>query len=51
MLNGGYGSRLAKGEIDHSVAYLTRWNTETKKVELIMGKFYDPETNDFVSEN
>ena len=33
--------RLAKREVDRQNSYLTRWNNETKKVELVIGKFYE----------
>ncbi len=32
---------LDKGQIDPEVSYLTRWNHETKQVELVIGKFYE----------
>jgi hypothetical protein len=31
--------RLAKAEFDPQTAYLTRWNKETKQVELVIGEF------------
>jgi hypothetical protein len=41
--------RLAAGEIDPSVSYLTRWNKKTKQVEIVLGNFYvwpkDPESS------
>jgi hypothetical protein len=37
--------RLAKGEVEPKSSYLTRWNRETKQVELVIGEFYEwPET-------
>jgi len=30
--------QLAKGEIEHDVAYLTRWNKQTRELELIVGE-------------
>jgi len=36
---------LAKGEVKPKNSYLTRWNKETKWVELVVGEFYEwPET-------
>jgi hypothetical protein len=32
---------LDKGQVDPDVSYLTRWNREAKRVELIVGKFYE----------
>jgi predicted RNA-binding Zn-ribbon protein involved in translation (DUF1610 family) len=31
--------RLAAGEVDSSVSYLTRWNDKTKKIEVVLGSF------------
>jgi hypothetical protein len=33
--------RLDKGEVEPDSSYLTRWNPETKQVELVIGKFYE----------
>jgi hypothetical protein len=33
--------RLAKGEVEPQNSYLTRWNKETKQVELVIGEFYE----------
>jgi hypothetical protein len=39
--------RLAAGEVDRLVSYLTRWNKRAKQIELVLGSFYlwpeDPE--------
>jgi len=32
---------LAKGEVDAQNSYLTRWNKETKQVDLVVGEFYE----------
>jgi hypothetical protein len=32
--------RLAAGEVDPAVSYLTRWNKQTKQIELVLGSFY-----------
>ena len=31
--------RLAKGEVEPQNSYLTRWNKETKQVELVIGEY------------
>jgi hypothetical protein len=33
--------RLEKAEVEPDTSYLTRWNHETKQVELVIGKFYE----------
>jgi hypothetical protein len=33
--------RLVKAEVEPDSSYLTRWNHETKQVELVIGKFYE----------
>jgi hypothetical protein len=32
--------QLDTGTVEADTAYLTRWNSETKKIELIIGTFY-----------
>jgi hypothetical protein len=34
-------NRLTTGELDAENSYLSRWNNETKQVELLVGKFYE----------
>jgi hypothetical protein len=37
--------RLAKGDVESQTSYLSRWNSESKQIELAIGQFYDwPET-------
>ena len=33
--------RLDKAEVEPDSSYLTRWNHETKQVEVVIGKFYE----------
>jgi|HubBroStandDraft_2_1064218.scaffolds.fasta_scaffold1514125_1 hypothetical protein len=33
--------RLAEGEVEPQNSYLTRWNMETKQVELVIGKLHE----------
>jgi hypothetical protein len=33
--------RLEKAEVETDSSYLTRWNHETKQVEVVIGKFYE----------
>ena len=32
---------IVSGELDETACHLTRWNEETKQVEMVMGAFYE----------
>jgi hypothetical protein len=38
--------QLAKGDVEPQSSYLTRWNNETKQIELVIGKFYEGTESD-----
>jgi hypothetical protein len=43
--------RLAQGDFEPQSSYLTRWNSETKQVELVIGDLHEMPGSDATSEN